>query len=363
MLTFNLSAMIKNVLPFLLLFFSLYCKGQNSLFFSSDEELSNSLINSIIQDSKGFIWIATENGLNRYDGHKFIHYHKGFKSVKSLKNNFVHYLFEDSKQRLWVTTLTGLQLFDRKTETFLSVHSSKKSAPPHLTKIIERKDGSLWASSHGYGIVNIAESNGYFMTVANQSINNLIKAKNINSLYEDSNGDLWIGTHGSGIFRLSNSNQTVSRLSLIGATNDCSVSDICEGTDGNIYISTFDNGVFQFSLSKKQFTKIYDTSSSKNYPCKKLYLLTNGQLIIGTDGAGIKKIDTKLNRIVDYKLIKAPFKIDHLKVHDFLEDREKNLWIGIYQKGVLMIPNSTNKFEYWGSKSLTNNIIGSNSVM
>lgn len=65
---------MKNVFTFLLLLFSLLCNGQSPKLFTTDKELSSSLINQIYQDRNGFIWIATEDGLNRYDGAKFTIY-------------------------------------------------------------------------------------------------------------------------------------------------------------------------------------------------------------------------------------------------------------------------------------------------
>ena len=89
----------------ILFLFSIYCfligstpvmKAQTGKFYSTDKELSNSLINAVYQDRKGFIWIATENGLNKFDGTRFSIYRHNATDSTSLKNNYVRTLFEDS---------------------------------------------------------------------------------------------------------------------------------------------------------------------------------------------------------------------------------------------------------------------------
>ena len=95
---------MKNVFTFLLLLFSLLCNGQSPKLFTTDKELSSSLINQIYQDRNGFIWIATEDGLNRYDGAKFTIYKHEPNNEHSLAHNFVRTVFEDSKGHLLIGT-------------------------------------------------------------------------------------------------------------------------------------------------------------------------------------------------------------------------------------------------------------------
>ena len=89
---------MKNVFTFLLLLFSLLCNGQSPKLFTTDKELSSSLINQIYQDRNGFIWIATEDGLNRYDGAKFTIYKHEPNNEHSLAHNFVRTVFLNSQQ-------------------------------------------------------------------------------------------------------------------------------------------------------------------------------------------------------------------------------------------------------------------------
>ena len=100
------------------MFLSLLCHGQSYKFFTTDRELSSSLINKIYQDRNGMIWIATEDGLNRYDGAKFVIYKHDPENEHSLCHNYVRALYEDSKGRLFVGTYNGIQLYDPATDSF-----------------------------------------------------------------------------------------------------------------------------------------------------------------------------------------------------------------------------------------------------
>src|SRR5512134_3295621 len=82
--------------------------AQTGTFYSPDKDLSNSLINSIYQDHRNYIWIATEDGLNKFDGVRFTIYKNRHGDNTSIKNNYVITMFEDSKGRFWIGCINGL---------------------------------------------------------------------------------------------------------------------------------------------------------------------------------------------------------------------------------------------------------------
>lgn len=116
---------IKNILCILCLWISIVGYGQSGKVFTTDGELSNSLINKLYQDRNGFIWIATENGLNRYDGAKVTIYKHDPNDPHSLSHNYVRTLFEDAKGRLFVGTCNGLQIYDAAVIASLSPPDAK----------------------------------------------------------------------------------------------------------------------------------------------------------------------------------------------------------------------------------------------
>ena len=102
-------------------FIGIFAQAQSTILYSTDNQISSSLINDIYQDKEGFIWISTEYGLNRFDGNKFITYNHIDEDSTSLCNDYIHQTFEDSKGNLWVSSMTGLMKYDRNTNSFTPI--------------------------------------------------------------------------------------------------------------------------------------------------------------------------------------------------------------------------------------------------
>lgn len=151
--------MMKHTILILFLFLSLLCHGQSYKFFTTDRELSSSLINKIYQDRNGMIWIATEDGLNRYDGAKFITYKHDPENEYSLCHNYVRVLYEDSKGRLFVGTYNGIQLYDPETDSFSAraQWEDGKTFDSNIMSILERRNGEIWVSGNNLCTITITQ--------------------------------------------------------------------------------------------------------------------------------------------------------------------------------------------------------------
>jgi signal transduction histidine kinase/ligand-binding sensor domain-containing protein/CheY-like chemotaxis protein len=108
---------------------------------SIEDGLSQGMVNSTIQDKYGFMWFATKDGLNRYDGYTFTVFRHDPEVPTSLSDNFIHSLFEDSEGRLWIGTAQGVDLFDREKETFQHIDPLDNG---YVLKIIQDDGGDLW---------------------------------------------------------------------------------------------------------------------------------------------------------------------------------------------------------------------------
>ena len=141
---------MRNTLIILFICFAALCHGQSYKIFTADQGLSSSLINRIHQDHNGMIWIATEDGLNRYDGVKLTVYRHQPDNEHSLAHNYVRTLFEDNKGNLIIGTYVGLQMYNPATDTFspLAKHENGEVLKSYITNIIQRKNGDIWASGN-----------------------------------------------------------------------------------------------------------------------------------------------------------------------------------------------------------------------
>jgi ligand-binding sensor domain-containing protein/signal transduction histidine kinase/DNA-binding response OmpR family regulator len=340
------------------LLISCQAQSQSGILYTSDLQLSSSLINSMYQDSKGYIWIATEDGLNRYDGAKFVNYKHRKNTAGTVLNNYIKSIFEDKNKNLFFGFVDGLQIYNHATDSFSEVpmtDSANTKLNPHASCMIQRKNGDLLVGSSGYGIFKIDCTKKF--PVANH-LNIQIPTTMIHDLYEDKNQNLWILTQDRGLWRVdSHNNIKQFFLSKDTLTN---ITSICEDKKGNLFLGSLNSGLFIYNSAAQKFESFID---SKSLPIKKLFLIKNNQILVGTDGMGLYNYNPEKKKLSVAKFNVANFDFSMSKVHSILKDRAGNLWLGLYQKGVLQLPPKENNFNYIGYQSVNNNIIGSSCVM
>ncbi|MDX1471696.1 MAG: triple tyrosine motif-containing protein, partial [Flavobacteriaceae bacterium] len=139
-------------------------------------------------------------------------------------------------------------------------------------------------------------------------------------------------------------------------------SNISEDKQGNIYIGNLDSGLYTIKKGMDKAQKIQSGDSSNTDLIRTIYH-NDDKLLIGTDGHGLSVYNIAEEKFsqVDFNI--TSFDFSKAKIHSVTKDESGNLWLGIYQKGLLQIPSKTNSFNYLGFKSLKNNVIGSNAVM
>jgi ligand-binding sensor domain-containing protein len=173
--------------------------SQGKRFFDYNEGLSNSLINKVYQDHLGFIWVATEDGLNRFDGMKFNVFSHDPNNNNSLKSNYVTSLTEDLNGNLLVGLINGVQIFHHETETFKDVEFfvSDERIHPYVSSIVASKNGNIWIATSGFGLIVIDKEVGRPRHSA--QLNKRLNSIYLQTLYEDKDGILWIGTVNDGL--------------------------------------------------------------------------------------------------------------------------------------------------------------------
>ncbi len=329
----------------LVLFFlsPLFHAQENFEFLTINQGLSQNYIYSIYQDKKGFIWIGTKDGLNRYDGYEFVCYRHNPADSTSLSENNVSIIFEDSKERLWIgTNGGGLNLFNREKESFthfVSGVSNKTLSSNFITVICESRDGFLWIGTTDGGLNKfdpVTYSAQRF--IHNSSDPNSISSNYIHGISESNDGLLWIGTAqgglncfnpesnkfshilpndkntnekkymndvtavfadgkeliwfgtASGLNLFNKKTKTIQRFPLKDSRGKpCFVSNIIE-KDNSLYISSF-RMIAVFDKKKKNYSIINEQSDKwfSNAVCKD----KSGIFWIGTGGWGVMKYNPK----------------------------------------------------------------------
>ena len=353
----------KGLILFLLISFSNILNAQIGTFYTTDNEIiSSSMINYIYQDHRNYIWIATEDGLNKYDGVKFTVYKNHPNDSTTIKNNYVRSLFEDSFGRFWVGCINGLHLYDRATDRFTEVklYNDSLLISPHITSIIESKNHDIWMTTSGQGIIRIGKDDHVYHT--DRQLTERLSGIHLITMIEDQNGHFWIASENQGLNMYDPVTDKVVVFKAPQSIGSNQISAICEDKQGNLFVGTLDNGLYKLNPQTQKFDLIPDARGA--ILSVKCLLLDNAdRLLVGTDGQGIKIYNNVTRQLEDGKMLSAPFDLSRMKVHAILQDRAGNIWVGLFQKGVFLNPENQNKFNYWGHKSFHQDIIGSGCVM
>lgn len=355
--------------------FSLIClaclpvlsNAQNNNFFDYSEGLSNSLINKIIQDQKGFIWVATEDGLNRFDGIHFKTFFADENDDNSLKNNFVTALAEDKKGNLWVGQLNGLQVYDPVSESFSEypLYVSDEKIHLYISSIVVAANEDIWMTTSGYGLIRINHSTGE--VDYNTELNKQLCSQNLRVVFEDSNGLLWIGSDDDGL----NSYDPLSgevRWFRKSADNafalpSNNISSICEDDRGNVYVGSLKGGLVRIRKSTGVIEQLEsERKEEEELPIKSLLFDSKKRLWAGTDGFGLKLLNFDTKVLENYSPNTSPFDFSKSKIHSLIEDNGGNIWAGVFQKGVYLFPETPEIFNYYGYHAFGDKSIGSSCV-
>ena len=169
-------------------------------YLTPQDGLAHGCVHDIIQDSKGFMWFATEGGLNRYDGYNIKLYDCGQK--------FIQTIFEDPAENgktLWVGSRDGgLFKFNRASETFLQFQhdpdDSNSISANSVKCICKCKDGNLWVGTDGGGLNKLDRTTGKFISYRNNPNDpQSLSSDRVYAICEDHKGFLWVGTWGGGL--------------------------------------------------------------------------------------------------------------------------------------------------------------------
>ncbi|CAG0958420.1 hypothetical protein ANRL4_00515 [Anaerolineae bacterium] len=167
---------------------------------TTDDGLSQNNITGILQDRRGFMWFATRDGLNRYDGNTFVVYKNSPNDPQSLSANFIHYLLEDGQGFLWIATnYGGVSKFDPITERFTRYQhnpDNPNSLSGDLVRCIAKdRRGYLWFGTTDSGLDRFDPTTETFTHYALDSEGQSVGE--IHAIVEDSQGDIWfVGTNG-----------------------------------------------------------------------------------------------------------------------------------------------------------------------
>ncbi|MDU0808413.1 hybrid sensor histidine kinase/response regulator transcription factor [Aquirufa regiilacus] len=308
---------------------------------STASGLSQSTIFKIIQDRRGFLWFATADGLNRYDGHSFVIYRHDPGDANTLSGSDISSVVEDQDGNLWVAARSsGLNKVDLKTGKITRFTRGPKGvdfSSLTMSSLLSVGKHRLLASVIGVGILVFDTQNNTFLPGESEVINPLVKE--VVRLYKHSNGSIWMGTRtGQLISYVGNHSFIPFDFSAKSNASNFRVRSLFEASNGDLLVGTEGNGLFRFNPQNQQFKRVFyqakDPLSRQNI-VSSLVRDAKGNLWIGTDN-GIYALQRE-NFSQPKHIPSNPdpdLGISSFSVMSMFTDSNRNTWIGTWEAGL-----------------------------
>ncbi len=338
---------------------------------SLEQGLSQSVINVIFQDSKGFLWFGTEDGLNRYDGYNFKDYRTEAENENSISNNWITAIVEDKDGFIWIGTRQGgLNRFDPRSGLFTvfkhDPNDESSLSNNRVNTLFLNKRGELWVGTDS-DLDRFNPSNESFIHyIGNEGgLNNPIT-----TIYESSSGLLWIGVADNGLYQLNEETNLFKTFQSNRSTtslSDNNVTSMTEDREGNLWIAT-QNGLNRFSPNTQTFVRYAydpeDPESLSSNDLRYLYLDHNGVLWIGTSN-GLDIYIAQLEHFIHYRHEPTnPGSLSNNIILSIFEDQGGVMWVGTFGGGLNKYNRRQDEFAYYrgdpsNPNSLSGNLISS----
>ena len=333
--------------------FSIQAWAQSGKLFNTDNQLSSNLATQVFQDKSGFIWIATRNGLNNYDGYHITVIKKDMSNFLGLNSNYINSIAQDEKEHILLGTNNSLLEFTGSEFLKIPMLDSKgKELATYVKQVYPLKNKDVAVATSGYGIMLKKQDEQKCHAMKGE----VEKLKYILKLLEDKRGRLWIITEDGKLYRKETNGRVTSHFA---GTEGVGAQDILQDALGNIYLASKNQGVYLLRAGSNVFTRI---SSIGNLPIENIYISRNNKLYIGCDGLGIYVYDPQTGFLQDNPLFSRLVNLAKSKITSIIEDNQGNIWVSMLQKGVFMQSNIQNDFNYMGFRLGNRNVIGENCV-
>lgn len=341
---------------------------------STAEGLSQDIVKAILQDSQGFMWFGTEDGLNRYDGYSMKIFKHQPRDTTSISNNDIHDVYEDSHRRLWIGTGGGLNLINREQGTFTCLKNDsgdpQSISNSNVTKILEDAHGKLWVGTSN-GLNAYDERTHTFRRFFHDTDNPAsINSNDVHWILRDRTGKLWVAT-ANGFCSVDETTGSFRRyLTSRPSVPPAEIKFLFEDHTGTLWISQTDHGLWLLDPGRSKLAKIptdprpSPTTSPRFLADAVVNSLTeddHGRIWIGHfRGLDVYDTDTKM---FDHFLI-DPATPNWLggRVNVLYKDNAHAMWLGTYQNGVYRHDPNRQKFSLFRIESGPRSMLESNYV-
>jgi signal transduction histidine kinase/ligand-binding sensor domain-containing protein/DNA-binding NarL/FixJ family response regulator len=320
--------------------------------YSTEQGLSSNIIYSILQDKYGLIWIATEEGLNKFDGKSFTHFSIN-NGRYSLSHNRTQTLLQARDGNIWAGTSDGLNIYDYKSDSIIKVRtntSPMKLVYNDITCLVASIDKSrIWIGTYGNGVNYFDWKTNKFYALTLPKIPSVPAPLNVMSILDDDNNRLWIGTQHDGLYRYNLEEEKLEFFEL--PENGRFVRSIYQDSFRRIWIGT-SKGCYLYNETTNKLDLITYPESLNINSIGGIKEDRNGLIWLGTENflMGFSVRSFSLTEKFAYQVIKQGESATSLRcasINSLFTDKDNNLWIGTAWGGVNMLHGTSTKFKLY----------------
>ncbi len=335
--------------------------------FGTSQGLSQSQVSAMLKDRQGFMWFATQEGLNKFDGYEFTVYKHYPNDKQGIVDNYIYDILEDENHDLWVATSRGLDKFDRKKDVFIHYLTQYNSLK--IRDLFRDSKNRLWLGT-AEGLMLFDKNSGRAKRYQHQADNpNSLSENFIYRLAEDTHGNIWIGTK-NGLNIFSPEKQTFKHyFHTKNQPNSLSinwVTSIFQDSKKRMWVATRGGGLNLYHPETDNFTvfkhNANDIHSISHNDLLSLAEDQHGYIWVGTENGGISVLNMQTQKFVRYLFDpNEPTSLSNNSVYSLYQDDIGNMWVGTWSGGANFLPKFGPKFKHYknvlGSNSLNNNFV------
>lgn len=321
-----------------------------------EDGLAQSSVECMLQDSRGYIWFGTNDGLCKYNGYEFETYRNEMKSKNSIINNYIVCINEDDEGNIWIGTIDGVSKLNLSTNIITNYKTSGNNN--NITEILITNDGEvLLASLDGLYIYD--KINDDFARIFDGES---LADQEIYSLDQDINGDIWVGSS-TGLTKINLKNNTSDKCNNT-AMSSSNIDDsiykvLCDGE--YLWIGTLNNGLYKINIKTLETENYNIGNSDLASNCINTILKDSNEILwFGTD-AGLVKYNLEKDEYTNY--FNKPYDKYSLvddEVYSIIEDNSGLIWVGTYAGVSMFEPD--NRIEHYKVEPLSDSSINENLI-
>lgn len=338
-------------------------------YYSLEQGLSQANVRCTFQDRDGFIWLGTQDGLNRFDGFQFTKFRKELNNVNSLSGNFISSITEDKNGRLLIGTINGVTIYDSHLNLFERIEIvDSVNKIGSVSSVVCSLDSSIWIGDYYSGLIKIKENN--VVRFMNEPGNPYSLSSNyVTSLCEDAEGNIWIGTFGAGLNKYNTISNKFEQV-ILNSENQVNsspsvITSICDDKRGTLFVGTT-NGLYAICLETNSISAYKENPSSKNSisgnNILSIYCDKTGKIWLAIEGKGVNIFDATKKKFTKIHIeSKNIHSAEENNVISIFEDFNNNIWFGTSTNGLIKWKKSQSNFKSI-SKIISDNYLSNYSI-